>query len=229
MVLAIQGISTPMDNLNFDQLRSDYEDRGFDESDLDPCPIAQFQKWFAEAKKHVPGPWFEANAMTLSTTNGRGAVAARVVLLKQIEKPRGFLFFTNYNSDKGRHLHECPGAALNFHWPYLARQVRVTGIVELADAETSREYFHSRPRGSQIGALASDQSTVLKNRGELEAKFREIEQRYSDQQIPWPENWGGYWLSPHTIEFWQGRSSRMHDRLRFEKVGDQWRVERLSP
>lgn len=221
-------MSSPND---INALRLRHEAEGLDESELADDPFEMFHNWFNVAQELVPGAWLEPNAMTLSTSDGAGDVSGRIVLLKKIDA-HGFYFFTNYGSDKGKQLLQCPRAALTFHWPYLGRQVRITGSVEKTAPEISAEYFHSRPRGSQISAVASDQSCVIKNRAQLEARFAEIEQKYVNQEIPLPDYWGGFVLVPDNIEFWQGRDNRMHDRLKYSRKSattSQWIIHRLAP
>ncbi len=167
--------------------------------------------------------------MTLATVDASGAPFTRTVLLKICDE-RGFVFFTNYEGDKARHLAGNPHAALTFWWPALQRQVNVTGTVEKTSRAESEEYFHSRPAKSQLGAWASRQSEVITSRDHLERQFEEAYERFGEENIPLPENWGGYRLSPRTIEFWQGQRSRLHDRLRYTRLeGDSWTIERLSP
>ena len=213
---------------DMDTLRKSCETAGFDESELAEDPIEMFENWFSLANKLAPGKWFEPNAMTLSTTDNNGHVAGRIVLLKKIDS-QGFYFFTNYSSAKGKQLDQCPNAALTLHWPYLGRQVRIVGAVVKTDHATSEEYFHSRNRGSQVSAVVSEQSSVLSSRTDLESKYAEVEKKYEGMEIPLPDYWGGYLLTPESIEFWQGRENRMHDRFRYSRAGKFWKVDRLSP
>lgn len=205
-------------------MRRPYGSRSLDEADLAADPFDQFRRWLADAVfAAVP----EANAMTLATADGDGAPSARTVLLKGVDD--GFCFFTNVESRKGRDLAANPRAALVFWWQPLERQVTVTGaVVRLAD-ETAAAYFASRPPGSRLGAWASRQSEVIPDRRWLEERRREVEARFSGEEPPLPPHWGGYRVVPGTVEFWQGRADRMHDRLRYRRDGDRWIVERLSP
>lgn len=207
-------------------LRQEYSQQGLQESDVDRDPVVQFERWFNQA---LEAQLREPNAMTLATVTADGRPAARVVLLKGFDQ-RGFVFYTNYTSRKGQELAQTPFAALVFWWADLERQVRVEGAVEKVVAQESDEYFCSRPRGSRLGAWASDQSQVVKDRISLEERLRSLEQKYRDQDIPRPPHWGGYRLVPSVIEFWQGRPSRLHDRLRYSRQdGDNWMIERLAP
>ena len=205
-------------------LRKDYLRARFDESDADPDPLAQFRMWFDEAlKAELPEP----NAMTLATATPDGFPSARIVLLKSVEHG-GFTFFTNYESRKGRELAANPRASLLFHWVELERQVRIEGSVDRVPAEESDDYYRVRPLGSRIGAWASQQSEILPDRITLEAKVEAAKIRHGDDP-PRPPHWGGYRLLPSALEFWQGRASRLHDRLRYVPNGTAWRIERLSP
>ncbi len=207
-------------------LRREYARARLDEGEVSPDPIVEFTRWFAQAQQaQLPEP----NAMTLATATAGGAPSARIVLLKAFDE-RGFVFFTDYRSRKGAELEANPRAALVFYWGELERQVRITGAVILVSREESERYFRSRPLGSRLGAWASHQSRAIPGRAALEADLREIEARFGDGDVPLPPHWGGFRVVPETIEFWQGRESRLHDRIRYEREGrERWKVERLSP
>ncbi len=207
-------------------LRKDYTLTGLRRADLDPDPITQFQKWLQQAL-HATLP--EPTAMTLATADNAGQPSARIVLLKGVDE-RGFLFFTNYESRKGRELAENPHAALALHWPELERQVRVTGRVTRVSREESENYFKARPRGHRLGSWVSHQSQAVANRAVLEEKLKPLEAKYPGDDIPLPPYWGGYVLSPVEIEFWQGRTNRLHDRFHYARQPrGGWLIERLSP
>lgn len=206
-------------------LRQDYAQRGLRRADLDADPVRQFNAWLAEAVLHQ---LLEPNAMTLATSDAEGQPWTRTVLLKVCDE-RGFTFFTNYDGAKGRHLEGNARVALTFWWGALERQVNVTGTVTKVSREESETYFHSRPKASQVGAWASEQSAVVSDREQLERQFAEALARFGEAEIPLPPHWGGYRVTPRTIEFWQGRRSRLHDRLRYSRVDGGWGVERLSP
>jgi len=208
------------------ELRKNYSLGSLDIGDVDRNPFRQFDVWFQQA---VDAKLPEPNTMTLATVDSRGRPSARIVLIKGVDE-RGFVFFTNYESRKGRELATNPYASLLFYWIELERQVRIEGSVVKTSAEESDAYFASRPLGSRIGAWASDQSQVLESRAALEAREREVIAQYGDSP-PRPPHWGGYRLVPGTIEFWQGRPSRLHDRIVYtrEDPGGEWSIVRLAP
>ena len=206
-------------------LRREYARARLDEEDVSHDPIVEFARWFADAQAaHVEEP----NAMVLATATVDGSPSARVVLLKAFDE-RGFVFFTDYRSRKGSELEDNPRAALVLHWKELERQVRITGPVEPTSIEDSEAYFRSRPIGSRLGAWVSHQSAVIPSRTALEAGLAEVEERFAEGDVPLPPYWGGYRVRPETIEFWQGRESRLHDRIRYLRSGEAWRIERLAP
>ena len=205
-------------------MRIDYARHGLSEAEAGDDPLGLFHQWFAEA---TAAGQFEPNAMTLATASPDGKPSARIVLLKMADE-RGLVFFTNYHSRKGRDLANNPHAALVFFWPTVERQVRVEGPVEPASAAEADEYFVTRPVASRLGAWASDQSEVLPSREDLERRHRELEARFGEQ-VPRPPHWGGYRVVPAEWEFWQGRPSRLHDRIRFRQAAGRWVRERLSP
>lgn len=213
--------------LDIENLRQDYRKASLDLEHIGKNPFEQFQKWFKEAMEAgIPEP----NAMTLASCDAAGRPSARIVLLKGFDE-QGFVFFTNYNSRKGKEFEANPAAALVFWWIELERQVRIEGIVEKVTPEQSTEYFQSRPKGSQIGAWASPQSSVIEDRQELEKRVSDIEQKYAFEEVlPRPEHWGGYLVKPDLIEFWQGRPSRLHDRIQYRlQENGNWGIERLAP
>ncbi|MEA2316916.1 MAG: pyridoxamine 5-phosphate oxidase [Solirubrobacteraceae bacterium] len=206
-------------------LRHEYETRGLDVRDLAPDPLAQFARWYEEAAAEGI---YEPHAMTLSTAGADGRPSSRYVLLRGVDE-RGFQFFTSYRSAKARDLDATGAAALTWGWLELHRQVRARGTVTRLPADESDAYFRTRPRGSQIAAWASPQSEVIADREELERRVADVEARFEGAPVPRPEHWGGYVLEPREVEFWQGRKSRLHDRLRYRRSGDAWIVERLAP
>jgi pyridoxamine 5'-phosphate oxidase len=234
--------------MNLGNFREDYRRGALDRAGLNANPITQFESWFRDATgeqsqsrwrkigialfklwsavlNHRPA---DINAMTLATVDQSGKPSTRTVLLKSVDE-RGFVFFTNYDSRKGRELAENPNAALTFFWPDLERQVCVAGTVTKLPVAESENYFKSRPRGSRLAAWASNQSDVIPDRAALESKWRELEQQFPDD-VPLPPNWGGFILKPERIEFWQGRPSRLHDRFNYTRQPDNsWKLERLAP
>lgn len=206
-------------------LRREYALARLDERDAAPDPFTMFAGWFEQA---VAAEALEPNAMVLATATPGGAPSARVVLLKGVDG-RGFVFFTDHRSRKAVEAEANPRAALVFYWPEVERQVRITGTVSRVSREETEAYFRTRPLGSRMGAWASVQSSVISGRDALEARLREIEGRYVGADVPTPPHWGGYRLDPDEVEFWQGRASRLHDRLRYRRAGGAWLLERLSP
>lgn len=207
-------------------MRIDYPDGQFDHSNVNPDPFKQFANWLQAA---MDAGHIEPNAMTLATATLDGRPSARIVLLKGLDD-QGFVFFTNYHSRKGQEIALNPHVALVFYWDRQSRQVRIEGTIQKTSEAESDAYFATRPRDSQIGAWASQQSKMVENRTVLEAEMSAAEERFKGNPIPRPDNWGGYRVTPHTIEFWQGRPSRLHDRLRYTKQPDgTWQIDRLSP
>jgi len=208
------------------ELRQEYSKATLDASSVLDSPIKQFEKWFNEATQVGI---LEPNAMTLSTVRADGRPASRIVLLKGIENNK-FVFYTNYQSSKGKELEENPACALTFFWPELERQVRIEGTAFRVSEQRSTEYFQSRPRGSQVGAWSSPQSSIIENRDILEQRVAQIEKKFDGYKVlPKPHQWGGYEVDPVMIEFWQGRASRLHDRIQFNKIDEKWKVYRLAP
>ena len=207
-------------------LRKDYQLQGLRETDVDVSPFKQFQVWFDQAlASQLPEP----NAMTVATATQSGKPSARIVLLKGFDE-RGFVFYTNYQSHKGQELADNPQAALVFWWAELERQVRIEGRVEKVSDRESDEYFHSRPFNSRLGAWASEQSQVIESRAVLEQRAQELKTKYENQDVLRPPHWGGFRVIPTSFEFWQGRSSRLHDRLLYRLLDNgNWLIERLSP
>ncbi len=212
--------------MDISSLRKEYKKKSLRESDADPNPIRQFQQWWDEATN---AGLEEVNAMTLATASADGLPAARIVLLKGFDE-QGFVFFSNYESFKGMQLAENPRACLVFFWTGLERQVRITGLVEKTSAEESDAYYNSRPEGSRIGAWVSPQSRTIENREWLENKESQLLDQFAGKPVPRPSWWGGYRVQPITIEFWQGRPSRLHDRIQYSRSADNnWTMERLAP
>lgn len=206
--------------------RYEHAPHGLHRSDLDPDPFKQFGNWFTAA---VEAGIRDVNAMSLATAGADAHPSVRIVLLKGFDHD-GFIFFTNYESEKSVQLDANPHAALGFYWIELDRQIRINGAVERTPREESERYFHSRPLGSQLGAWASRQSEVIDGRRILDARMAQMTERFADKPIPLPPHWGGYRLKPDTIEFWQGRPNRLHDRFRYKRqAGDSWLIERLAP
>lgn len=211
---------------NLANIRKDYRKATLDVSSVDADPIRQFEKWFGEA---LIAEVMEVNAMHLATVDAQGRPSGRVVLLKGLEKNH-FIFYTNYQSKKGRELEANPACSLTFFWPELERQVRVEGVASRTEPSLSDAYFQSRPRASQMGAWASPQSSIVETRSILEQRFRDIEKRFEGLDVPpRPHQWGGYQVEPYQIEFWQGGPGRLHDRIQYVKVEKEWKVFRLAP
>ena len=206
--------------------RYEHIGKGLRRSDLNPDPIKQFANWFTTA---IETGIRDVNAMSLATAGQDAKPSVRIVLLKSFDED-GFVFFTNYESEKGKQLEANPYAALGFYWIELDRQIRISGKVDKTSREESQTYFHSRPVGSQLSAWASRQSAVLDGRRVLDARMEEMNERFADKRVPLPPHWGGYRLKPDNMEFWQGRSNRLHDRFRYTRQSDgSWLIERLAP
>ncbi|MBT0608559.1 pyridoxamine 5'-phosphate oxidase [Aequorivita echinoideorum] len=215
---------------NLHSVRKSYEKDELSKKSIAEKPMDQFSHWFSELKKtNELDEIHELNAMTLTTMGIDGFPKGRVVLLKKFDA-EGFYFYTNYGSEKGKAIAENPKVSLSFFWPNLERQVIVKGIAEKTSEEDSSEYFHSRPKGSQLGAAVSQQSSVVESRDILEEKLKELEKKYENVEVPKPLEWGGYKITPLFMEFWQGRRNRLHDRILYTlEKGGTWKIERLAP
>ena len=211
--------------MSISSIRKDYQLRSLSESEVHTSPVAQFSQWWDEA---MASEIDEVNAMTLSTITTGGRPSARIVLLKGFDE-KGFVFYTNYESDKGQQLDANPYASLVFFWNELERQVRIEGKCERVSPEESDEYFYSRPLGSRLGAWASPQSKVIEGREILDKNAATLLERYASGEVPRPLHWGGYRVVADTIEFWQGRSNRLHDRIKYSHQNGAWKIERLAP
>lgn len=214
-----------MEPINLAALREEYVRGGLDLPDLVEDPVEMFQRWFADA---IAAGLHEPNAMVLATADSAGMPSSRMVLLKGVSE-RGFVFFTNAASRKGRELAQRPGCSLLFPWHPLERQVRVEGEAHPLPRDEVAAYFRTRPRGAQLGAWASPQSREVEGRADLAARYARVEQQHAGREVPLPDHWGGYVVAPRSVEFWQGRPGRMHDRLVYRRDGERWRVVRLAP
>ena len=217
-------MSESRSDLNLAALRREYGAHGLDTPDLEPDPVEMFRRWLHDA---VRAGIHEPNAMVVATVSAEGRPSARMVLLKGLDE--GFVFYTNYDSRKGREVAANPELALLFPWHDLQRQVRVEGSASRVSEEESRAYFSTRPRASQLGAWASPQSDQVPSRAELQASYEEVERRFADRDVPLPPHWGGFRVHPDVVEFWQGRRGRMHDRLVYRRTADGWTTARLAP
>ncbi|MFM2049443.1 MAG: pyridoxamine 5-phosphate oxidase [Bacteroidota bacterium] len=211
--------------MNLHNLRIDYKNHSLSKHDVNSNPIVQFESWFKDA---ISAEIIDANAFTLCTINEMNKPSCRVVLLKEVND-FGFIFFTNYESRKGKDMENNNNVSIAFHWKELERQVRIEGIAQKISDEESDEYFNSRPRESQIGAWASPQSSVIHNRPVLESRIEFYTKKFKNKTVPRPNNWGGYIVKPETVEFWQGRPSRLHDRIQYEHIDRKWQISRLAP
>lgn len=212
-------------SIQIEDIRKDYRLYELHESSVHHDPISQFKQWFEEA---LTAQVNEVNAMTLATVDDKSMPDARIVLLKNVDT-EGFRFFTNYNSSKAQQLIHNSSIALVFFWPELERQIRIRGAVQRLSFEEADRYFRSRPKGSQLGAWASPQSETIADRTTLQYKYDELAVEYADSEIPTPKHWGGFLVSPNEVEFWQGRTSRLHDRILYKHLGGHWKISRLAP
>lgn len=211
--------------MKIDSLRNEYLFAGLTRKNMDQNPFKQFEKWLNEA---VNSDEKEPTAMALSTIGADGFPQSRIVLLKLFDE-NGFVFFTNYSSEKGKSIEKNPAVSLHFFWPFLERQVRITGVAEKTSKEISLKYFQSRPEESQVAAWASEQSTEIPSRDYLEQQFRKFSSKFENESVPLPPFWGGYRVNPQKIEFWQGRANRLNDRILYERNGELWTIKRLAP
>lgn len=211
--------------MKIDSLRNEYLFSGLTRKNMDQNPFKQFEKWLNEA---VNSDEKEPTAMALSTIGADGFPQSRIVLLKFFDE-NGFVFFTNYSSEKGKSIEKNPAVSLHFFWPFLERQVRITGVAEKTSKEISLKYFQSRPEESQVAAWASEQSTEIPSRDYLEQQFRKFSSKFENESVPLPPFWGGYRVNPQKIEFWQGRANRLNDRILYERNGELWTIKRLAP
>ncbi|WP_017300111.1 pyridoxamine 5'-phosphate oxidase [Nodosilinea nodulosa] len=211
--------------MDIGELRRDYTQRGLDAADLDPDPFAQFELWFQQARE---AELLEPNALVLSTVSASGAPYQRTVLLKYFDRA-GFVFFTNYGSRKAQHMAANAQVSMLFPWYPLERQLAIAGTASKISAAESLRYFSSRPRGSQLGAWVSQQSSIISSRQLLEMQFEKMKEKFLNQEVPLPDFWGGYRVTPISFEFWQGRPSRLHDRFLYHQKDGSWAIDRLSP
>ena len=211
--------------MNIGDIRKEYTQSGLQRKDLKTEPLAQFEFWFEQA---IQAELKEVNAMSIATVRADGMPQVRTVLLKLFDQ-RGFVFFTNYNSAKARELDSTPKASILFPWLDLERQVRISGAVEKISKSESFKYFTSRPRGSQLGAWISEQSQVISSRTVLKTLMNQITEKFKAGEVPLPDAWGGYRIIPESYEFWQGRANRLHDRFKYTRQGDEWKIDRLAP
>jgi pyridoxamine 5'-phosphate oxidase len=214
--------------MTFEEMRREYLQGELSKENMSRSPFEQFGQWFEQSMQFELPDWYEPHAVILATSDQQGRVTARTVLLRGHDE-QGYSFFTNYDSEKGQQLAENPQAALLFYWAHLERQIRIEGHVAKLDRAVSEQYFHRRQRGSQISAAVSAQSKPIANRRELDMAYKEFVANLGDAEVPLPDNWGGYLLSPDRFEFWQGRKHRFHDRICYRLRGDKWELERLQP